>query len=136
MKRTMLLMLMLSTIGMAQAAPTNGGVTLPPNGPCTPPPLQVASICNQNGTTLVLYLPDGTAITVPDSLASPAVTSVFGRTGAVVAQTGDYSYSQISKAPSQATFPAGTAITGTMVVNGATVPVTITLTQPLTGTLQ
>ena len=49
-------------------AQKNEGNTLPPNGPCTAPPLQTASVCNDNGLTLVLYLPDGAKLVIPDSL--------------------------------------------------------------------
>jgi hypothetical protein len=50
---------------------------------------QVIYICNASGNGWVL---------VGDGTGSGAVSSVFGRTGAVVAQTGDYTASQVTNA--------------------------------------
>lgn len=62
----------------------------------------------QGGTDVCATGPDGNVLTASQgkwTSAAPtggtgAVSSVFGRTGVVVAQSGDYSYSQISGTPS------------------------------------
>lgn len=44
--------------------------------------------------------------------AAGSVASVFGRTGAVVAETGDYTAAQVGAAPTSRTISAGTGLTG------------------------
>lgn len=60
------LLLLAGTLASAQQ---NFGFMLQPNGQCSPPPAQFASVCNDSGKFLVFYLPDGTRLTVPDNLA-------------------------------------------------------------------
>jgi hypothetical protein len=71
-----------------------------------------------------------TALTAP-------VTSVFTRTGAVTAQSGDYSFSLISGSASFAQLPAFTAsgdISGTYVPGTGNIPLTLPVVNPDVGT--
>jgi hypothetical protein len=71
---------------------------------CDSPVLRTAQggtgICNTGPNGYVLTSSNGVWVSARPSGGSGAVSSVFGRTGAVTAQSGDYTYSQISGTPS------------------------------------
>jgi hypothetical protein len=78
----------------------------------------VANTAPANGQALVWN--SGASAWQPGTLSGSAVSSVFGRTGAITAQTGDYGFGQISGTVASGQLPgAGGDLSGTL--TGATV---------------
>ena len=85
----------------ALSAPTVAGIQSRPVAPAAP---SVGQVLAWNGSQWA-----------PQALAGVGVTSMFGRTGAVTAQTADYSFAQISGAVGSGQLPsAGGDVSGTL----------------------
>ncbi len=78
------------------------------------------------GTNHVLVYCDGSGWQIESSAGSP-VTSVFSRTGAVAAQSGDYNFSQIGGNVGCSQLPAGGGLTATVTVRNSAGSGTCTL---------
>jgi hypothetical protein len=102
-----------------------------------------ATVARSNGTYTVgdcvnVQSTSGGLITIGDAGAAcgtsgggGSVASVFGRTGAVVANTGDYSFSQISGTAAASQLPA--ALSSSTSVNGTNIPASSTLLTTASG---
>lgn len=119
---------------LAFAIPTSPSVTF---GTITDPNILSATQFNKYDGSVFVKTSDGTAngvvesvwhysvknnkwVKVPTGITSNAVDSVFGRTGIVIAQSGDYSWAQISSKPTFAT--VATSGSYTDLINQPTIP--------------
>ena len=132
--KKIILVLFLSTLAFfAHAIPTSTSVTFGSADPLTLSSTQF----NKYDGSVFIKTSDGTAngtvesvwhysikndkwIKVPTGITSNAVDSVFGRTGVVTAQAGDYSWAQISSKPTFAT--VATSGSYTDLFNQPTIP--------------
>lgn len=81
-----------------------------------------------SGSGLLACLNSAGASCIPTSGGGGSVTSVFGRTGAITAQTGDYTFAQIGSTPTTlAGYGITDAVPNTRTVNGKALSANITL---------
>lgn len=130
MKNLTLLLSLLLLITLAALSQSYGGLGIGPIAPtsasCPSPTSGQAILCPVgSGTSYQVYVSYSGGIYAPlTGAVTIPVTSVFGRTGAIVSVSGDYSYSQLASPPttiSCTTASLSTGSSGTLTASGCTI---------------
>lgn len=118
-----LAILLAAAVMIALAQTPGSSISVSNSTNCAAPAAGIFALCMPKSGGGVEYTNNGSAYATANFSGGGAasVTSVFGRTGAVTAEAGDYSYAQLSSPPTTITCSTVTVVDKTLTASGCTI---------------